>query len=126
MRRWPLARSSRWCIAWHRRSLAIKRARSAGIELYPNRENAIAAERAVLTIDLFKTISRSSRPRSGSLPARLLGSPAWARSISTRSLARFDPVAFPAEIVSLVETTARDLGLPLRRLPSGEPATTRR
>ena len=40
-------------------------------------------------------------------------------SISTRSLARFEPVAFPAEIVSLVETTARDLALPSRPLPSG-------
>src|SRR5581483_8550054 len=40
-------------------------------------------------------------------------------SISTRNLARFEPVAFPVEIVSLVEATARGLGFPSRRLPSG-------
>src|SRR5216683_915754 len=40
-------------------------------------------------------------------------------SITSRSLARFDPVAFPDEMVSLVEATARKLGLPSRRLPSG-------
>ena len=40
-------------------------------------------------------------------------------SISTRSLARFEPAAFSGEIVSLVETTARDLALSSRRLPSG-------
>ena len=40
-------------------------------------------------------------------------------AISTRSLARFEPVSFPGEMVALVEATARDLGLPCRRLPSG-------
>ncbi|MGE5268152.1 MAG: M20/M25/M40 family metallo-hydrolase, partial [Thiohalocapsa sp.] len=40
-------------------------------------------------------------------------------AISTRSLGRFAPLAFPAEMVALVETTARELGLPCRRLPSG-------
>ena len=46
-------------------------------------------------------------------------------SISTRSLARFEPVAFPAEIVSLVETTARDLD-PALAPARPAPATTRR
>jgi beta-ureidopropionase / N-carbamoyl-L-amino-acid hydrolase len=89
------------------------------LELYPNLVNVIA-ERAVLTMDLRNTdqsqLEAAERELIGSL-ARL------ARDggvlISTRSLARFEPVAFPAEIVSLVETTARDLALPSRRLPSG-------
>src|SRR5262249_59134031 len=40
-------------------------------------------------------------------------------AIETRSLARFEPVSFPGEMVSLVETTARELALPCRRLFSG-------
>ena len=89
------------------------------IELYPNLVNVIA-ERAVLTIDLCNTdqsqLEAAERELTGSL-ARLARD--GGVSISTRSLARFEPVAFPAEIVSLVETTARDLALPSRRLPSG-------
>ncbi|MGB8186923.1 MAG: Zn-dependent hydrolase [Pseudolabrys sp.] len=89
------------------------------IELYPNLVNVIA-ERAVLTIDLRNTdqsqLEAAERELTGSL-ARLARD--GGVSISTRSLARFEPVAFPAEIVSLVETTARDLDLPSRRLPSG-------
>src|SRR6516164_1948057 len=89
------------------------------IELYPNLVNVIA-ERAVLTIDLRNTdqsqLEAAEQELTDSL-ARL------ARDgdvlISTRNLARFEAVAFPAEIVSLVETTARDLALPSRRLPSG-------
>jgi beta-ureidopropionase / N-carbamoyl-L-amino-acid hydrolase len=40
-------------------------------------------------------------------------------AVSTRSLAQFEPVPFPAEMVSLVETTARELDFPCRRLASG-------
>ncbi|MFZ1182326.1 MAG: hydantoinase/carbamoylase family amidase, partial [Pseudolabrys sp.] len=79
------------------------------IELYPNLVNVIA-ERAVLTIDLRNTdqsqLEAAERELTGSL-ARLARD--GGVSISTRSLARFETVAFPAEIVSLVETTARDL-----------------
>jgi N-carbamoyl-L-amino-acid hydrolase len=89
------------------------------IELYPNLVNVIA-ERAVLTIDLRNTdqsqLETAEREFNGALD-RLAGD--GSVSISTRSLARFAPVAFPTEIVSLVETTARDLALPSRRLPSG-------
>jgi N-carbamoyl-L-amino-acid hydrolase len=40
-------------------------------------------------------------------------------AISTRPLAQFEPVTFPDHVVSLVEASARALGLPCRRLPSG-------
>ena len=40
-------------------------------------------------------------------------------AIATRSLARFAPVSFPAEMVSLIETTAHEIGFSCRRLPSG-------
>jgi beta-ureidopropionase / N-carbamoyl-L-amino-acid hydrolase len=89
------------------------------IELYPNLVNVIA-ERAVLTIDLRNTdqsqLAAAERELTSALD-RLAGD--GGVSITTRSLARFEPVAFPPEIVSLVETTARDLGLSSRRLPSG-------
>ena len=81
---------------------------------------SLIAERAVLTIDLRNTdqsqLEAAERELTGSL-ARLARD--GSVSVSTRSLARFEPIAFQAEIVSLVETTARDLALPSRRLPSG-------
>ncbi len=39
--------------------------------------------------------------------------------ISTRTLARFDPVSFDPQMVDLIETTARSLGSTTMRLPSG-------
>jgi N-carbamoyl-L-amino-acid hydrolase len=89
------------------------------IELYPNLVNVIA-ERAVLTIDLRNTdqsrLEAAERELTSAFAQLEEGGSV---SISTRNLARFEPVAFPLEIVSLVETTARDLGRPSRRLPSG-------
>jgi N-carbamoyl-L-amino-acid hydrolase len=89
------------------------------IELYPNLVNVIA-ERAVLTVDLRNTDAARLQAAERELAACLdrLGAREGV-SISTRSLARFAPVTFPAEIVSLIEATARDLALPCRRLPSG-------
>jgi beta-ureidopropionase / N-carbamoyl-L-amino-acid hydrolase len=89
------------------------------VELFPNLVNVIA-ERAVLTVDLRNTDEprlREAEQRLREFLDRLAG--AERVSVSTRSLARFDPVAFPDEMVSLVEATARKLGLPCRRLPSG-------
>ena len=89
------------------------------IELYPNLVNVIA-ERAVLTIDLRNTDQSQLDAAERELTSALAGLARNGKvSISTRNLARFEPVAFPDEIVSLVEATARDLGLPSRRLPSG-------
>jgi len=89
------------------------------IELYPNLVNVIA-ERAVLTLDLRNTDAARLAAAEREFTAEIDRLRTQEKvSISTRSLARFEPVAFPAEIVSLVETTAADLGLPCRRLPSG-------
>jgi beta-ureidopropionase / N-carbamoyl-L-amino-acid hydrolase len=89
------------------------------IELYPNLVNVVA-ERAVITVDLRNTDDSRLQEAEQQLAAfldRLAGQEQVA--VATRSLARFAPVAFPAEMVSLVETTARELALPCRRLPSG-------
>jgi N-carbamoyl-L-amino-acid hydrolase len=89
------------------------------VELYPNLVNVIA-ERAVLTVDLRNTDAVGLQTAERALTDFLNSLAAQEHvSIATRSLARFDPVTFPDEMVSLVEATARDLGLSSRRLPSG-------
>ena len=91
----------------------------ARLELYPNLVNVVA-ERAVLTVDLRNTDRVRLQEAEQELVAFLDRLAAQEQvSITRRSLARFDPVIFPADMVSLVETTARELGLPCRRLPSG-------
>ena len=78
------------------------------------------AERAVLTVDLRNTDATQLQAAQRELAACLDRLAAQENvTIATRSLARFEPVAFPDEIVSLVEATARELGLSCRRLPSG-------
>src|SRR5262249_37580449 len=89
------------------------------LALYPNLVNVVA-ERATLTADLRNTEAAPLRAAKEA-PARFLdGLPAREQvKVETRSLARFDPVAFPGEMVALVEATARELALPCRRMPSG-------
>ena len=89
------------------------------IELYPNLVNVVA-ERAVLTVDL-RNIDNEPLQQAERQLADFLDRLAAQEQIgiATRSLARFDPVAFPSEMVSLVETTAQELGFACRRLPSG-------
>ena len=96
------------------------------IELYPNLVNVIA-ERAMLTIDLRNTDEARLKDAERQLAGFLDRIAAQEQvTISTRSLASealdgldFEPVSFPSEIVSLIESTARELALPCRRLPSG-------
>jgi N-carbamoyl-L-amino-acid hydrolase len=96
-----------------------QRATVGRIELYPNLVNVVA-ERAVLTVDLRNTdearLQEAEQQLAGCLDRLAVQEQV---AISTRSLARFEPVSFPGEMVALVEATARDLGLPCRRLPSG-------
>jgi N-carbamoyl-L-amino-acid hydrolase len=96
-----------------------QRATVGRIELYPNLVNVVA-ERAVLTVDLRNTDEARLQEAEQQF-ANFLDHLAVQEqvAISTRSLARFEPVSFPGEMVALVESTARDLGLPCRRLPSG-------
>jgi len=89
------------------------------VEFYPNLVNVVS-ERAALTVDLRNTdekaLQKAERQLGGFLE-RLAAQEQVA--ITTRSLARFEPVSFPSGMVSLIETTARELGLSCRRLPSG-------
>jgi N-carbamoyl-L-amino-acid hydrolase len=89
------------------------------IELYPNLVNVIA-ERAVLSVDLRNTDETRLQEAQQRLAAFLDRLAAQEKvAISTRSLARFEPVLFPGEMVALVEASARELALACRRLPSG-------
>ena len=89
------------------------------VELYPNLVNVIA-ERAVLTIDLRNFDDAPLQAAEQQLAAFLDRLAVQENvSIAQRNLGRFEPIAFAPEMVSLVEATARELGFPCRRLPSG-------
>ena len=89
------------------------------IELAPNQVNVVA-ERAIATIDLRNTDAARLHEAERELAVFLDRLSVREHvSISTRSLARFEPVEFSDIIVSQVETSARELGFPCRRLPSG-------
>ena len=75
---------------------------------------------AILTVDLRNTDDAVLRQAEAAL-ADEVGRLAAAEgvTVATRSLARFEPVDFDAETVTLVESTARRLGHSTRRMPSG-------
>jgi N-carbamoyl-L-amino-acid hydrolase len=89
------------------------------IDLHPNLVNVVAA-RAVLTVDLRNTDNDVLIEAERRLAAELDGLAAdEGVRVSTRSLARFDPVHFDPDVVDLVERTAKALDLSTLRLPSG-------
>lgn len=89
------------------------------IKLSPNLVNVIANQ-AVFTVDLRNTDEAVLQDAERRLHA-FAGEVAKAEGVQLghRSLARFEPVAFNADVVDLVEATARRLGRTVRRLPSG-------
>lgn len=89
------------------------------ITLKPNLVNVIANE-AVFTVDLRNTDEAVLQEAERRLHdfARAAAA-AEGVTLTHRSLARFEPVAFAPEVVGLVEATARRLGHSVRRLPSG-------
>ena len=85
----------------------------------PNLVNVVP-NRAVMTVDLRNTdeatLARAERIVAGHAAAIAEDEGV---TVATRSLARFEPVAFDPGLVSNVEATARRLGLASRRMPSG-------
>lgn len=89
------------------------------IDLSPNLVNVIAYK-AMFTVDLRNTDEAALRHAENRLHA-------YAREvaggegveISSRRLARFEPVAFDPATVGLVEETALGLGFSVKRMPSG-------
>ena len=89
------------------------------LQLSPNLVNVIA-QKAVFTVDLRNTDAAALAQAEHDVQA-YANSVAQAEgvSISTRTLARFDPVAFDPALVNLVEQQTQALGCSYQRLPSG-------
>jgi N-carbamoyl-L-amino-acid hydrolase len=89
------------------------------LTLHPNLVNVVAAS-ATLTVDLRNTddadLAESERCLHEFLD-ELAGEEGV--SITTRTLARFEPVVFDPKVVDLVEAAATDLDLSTQRMPSG-------
>ncbi len=89
------------------------------LELQPDLVNVIA-NRARLTVDLRNTDESLLRQAEARL-AEFVGQLGKAEGveITSRRLARFEPVVFDATVIARVEATARKLGHSVRRMPSG-------
>lgn len=89
------------------------------IDLHPNLINVIAA-RATLTVDLRNTDETLLRQAEDDL-AEFLKTLAREEgvSITSRQLARFEPVIFDAAVVQRIESVTRTLGYSQRRMTSG-------
>ena len=89
------------------------------LRLHPDLVNVVAA-RAKLIVDLRNTDDEDLQTAE----RRLLGelkriAEAEGVDVDTKWVARFEPVVFDPRVVSLVESTARSLGLSVQRMPSG-------
>jgi N-carbamoyl-L-amino-acid hydrolase len=85
----------------------------------PGLTNVVPGE-ALLTTDLRNTDGEALAAADARLHAFAReAAAAEGVALETRALARFDPVAFDAELVALVEETARGLGHTVKRMPSG-------
>jgi beta-ureidopropionase / N-carbamoyl-L-amino-acid hydrolase len=102
------------------RSLGGNQVATVGaINLSPNLVNVIA-DQAVFTVDLRNTDEARLQQAERQLHAFAAElAAAEGVTLSHRTLARFEPVAFDPAVVNLVEATARRLGHSVRRLPSG-------
>jgi len=89
------------------------------IDVYPNLTNVVPS-RVVMTADMRNTDDRMLREAEARL-ATFLEELAESEGveITTRSLARFEPVSFDPAMVDHVEATATRLGHSTRRMPSG-------
>lgn len=89
------------------------------LELQPGLVNVIA-QRARITVDLRNTDAQQLRQAETRMAEKIAAIAAAEQlQITQRQLARFDPVAFDADMVALVTRTAQRLGLKVRSMPSG-------
>ncbi len=87
--------------------------------LHPNLVNVVPAW-ATITVDLRNTDEARLRQAEAELAAFVAEVARDEQlTVATRSLARFEPVAFDESVVALVEATAVRRGLATTRLPSG-------
>ncbi len=89
------------------------------IDLHPDLVNVVAA-RATMTVDLRNTDEAVLADAEARLAAFVTDlADAEGVSVTSRSLARFEPVEFDPGIVDLLEELVVDDGRPHRRMPSG-------
>lgn len=89
------------------------------LELTPNLVNVVAAS-ATLTVDLRNTDEAELQRAEQRLAERISELEATEGvTIGRRVLARFEPVAFDADMVDSVERVAQQLGYSTQRMPSG-------
>ena len=89
------------------------------VDFFPNLINVVPGQ-VTMTVDLRHTEEGALQSAEGRLSAFLrLMERHEGVTITTRRLARFEPVAFDERVVDLVERTAARLGNTVRRLPSG-------
>lgn len=89
------------------------------IDLHPDLVNVVAAQ-ARLTVDLRNTDDQllgDAEARLAHFIAEL--SEREGVNITSRRLARFEPVIFDERVISLIETAAATRGTSVRRMPSG-------
>ena len=89
------------------------------VDLHPNLINVVPAS-ATLTLDVRNTDESLLRSAENEIAVHLTElAAAEGVTIATRPLARFEPVDFHPEVISLVESIAAEHGLSHMRLPSG-------
>ena len=89
------------------------------IDLHPNLINVVP-QTAVLTLDVRNTDEQKLQAAEAEITAHLHHLAAQEGvSITTRPLARFEPVVFDSHVVSLIESIAVAQGHRVSRLPSG-------
>ncbi|MEO0491673.1 MAG: M20 family metallo-hydrolase [Cyanobacteria bacterium J06659_2] len=89
------------------------------IQLKPSLVNVIAKE-ARLTVDLRNTDEARLKQAEAQMSAKIDAIAAAENlEITSRSLARFEPVEFDSMLVDQVAQTAQALGLSVKRMPSG-------
>jgi N-carbamoyl-L-amino-acid hydrolase len=111
-------------VAVHARELAQRMggrqlATVGALQLSPNLVNVIA-QKAVFTVDLRNTDAVALAQAEAELLAFAeRAAQTEGVQLTTRSLARFEPVVFDAQLVDLVERQAEALGCSHLRMPSG-------
>ncbi|MEL6334233.1 MAG: M20 family metallo-hydrolase [Cyanobacteria bacterium J06554_6] len=89
------------------------------IQLLPGLVNVIAKE-ARLTVDLRNTDAELLKQAEAEMQAKIEAIAATeGLTVTSRSLARFEPVTFDADLVNLVAQTAETLGFTVKPMPSG-------
>lgn len=89
------------------------------VKLHPNLVNVVAAE-AVMTVDLRNTDEAKLQESERRLEVFLRElEQSEGVTITSRRLARFEPVAFDERVIGIVESIAQRLGNTVQRMPSG-------